>query len=167
QVFPIRDDTAWIPAGGDEAVDLFALQIDGGDGVVPADGDKKFPARQGNGAGGAAERKLLVRADGDRVADFARDRVDDADGVGVGVGDVEGLAVAAQLDVGRVQADGNFGDLLTGVEIEHGDGSAVGDAAVVDDGRRPAAVGGLVPLARPPAAPVRDEGGLAISGDRN
>ena len=60
---------------------------------------------QGDGVGAAAERQLRLRLAVDRLDHLVRRRVDDGDGVAVGVGDVDELAVRARGHAARMPAD--------------------------------------------------------------
>ncbi len=60
---------------------------------------------EGDGVGAAAERELRLRPAVDGLDHLVRRRVDDADRVAVGVGDVDELAVRARGHAARVAAD--------------------------------------------------------------
>ena len=64
-----------------------------------------------------------------------------------------------------MQADGDLGKLLLLSEIDDGDGAGGSDAAGIDHGLRPAAVGSLVALPRAAPAPVGDVGDRPVARD--
>ncbi len=98
----VDGDRAGKPGGGNEAGDdaggaRLATESDDGDGVVPAIGDVESApiAAQGEGVRLAAKRQRRIRANRDGVGDAQRFRVDHADRVGVGIGDVQRASIRA------------------------------------------------------------------------
>src|SRR5262245_17677643 len=109
----VKSKGARKPGRGDKAGNaacLARLDLDNGDRVVAAVGDVELSAVGGERQSirHAAKRKVSHWADVDRLADSPRLAVDNAYGVGVGVGDEQPFAGMIERDVVRMQANRDF-----------------------------------------------------------
>lgn len=88
----LLDDSSGEPSGGDVALEVAGAEVDDGECIHVAEGDKEGLFVGGEfepGGAGSGESTELVGAEGDCIDDFVGARVDDADGVAAGVGDEE------------------------------------------------------------------------------